>query len=69
MRILRLILAGVIAAAVLVAGLVAAAVVVITGMAGYIIQLLRGKSGVNRRFRPQPSARPSPLRSDDVIDV
>lgn len=69
MRILRLILAGLIAVTVLVAGLLAAAIVVITGIVGYVLQLLRGKTGVNRPGPTQASNRQSPLRTDDVIDV
>lgn len=70
MRILRLLLAGLIAVAVLVAGLFAAAVVVITGIAGYVLQLLRGKPGPIRPGRaPAPSRQPTSLKTDDVIDV
>jgi len=67
MRILRLLLAGLIGVTVLVAGLFAAVLVVITGLVGYLMQLLRGKPIPSQPARA-PNRRSS-MRADDVIDV
>ena len=69
MRILRLILAGVIAAAVLVAGFFAAAVLLLTGLVGYVMQFFRGQAGTVRPGRPAATNRERPLATGDVIDV
>jgi len=69
MRILRLLLAGLIGATVLVAGLFAAVLVVITGLVGYVVQLLRGKSLPPQPGRTHAPNRPPTMRTDDVIDV
>lgn len=67
MRVLRLLLAGIIALGVLFMGFLAAVLLVVTGMVGYVIQL----------FRPKPSGsaagagpvRRPPTDNGDVIDV
>lgn len=67
MRVLRLLLAGMIALGALFVGFLAAAVLLLTGMVGFVIQL----------FRPKPPAgapgtgpmRRPPTGSGDVIDV
>lgn len=69
MRLLRVLLAGLITATALVAGFFAAVVILVTGAVAYVVQLFwkRPPSG-----RPGPGRgmnRPSPLRTDDVIDV
>ncbi len=69
MRALRLLLAGFIATTVLVAGFFAAALIVVTGLAGYLVQLILGRS---RWVRSRPAAMPnrhSGMRADEVIDV
>lgn len=70
MRVLRLILAGLIALAVVGAGLFAAALVVLTGLGGYVAQLFRGQAGAVRPSRSQsPYRPPAGMSTDDVIDV
>ena len=69
MRFFRLLLAGVIAAAVLVAGFFAAAVLLLTGVVGFVVQLFRGRSGTVRPDRSAATKRESPLATGDVIDV
>lgn len=69
MRFLRLVLAGLVAVAAVVAVLFTAVVVLVTGMAAYVLQLFR------RPANPAPSApahgagRHSMGQTDDVIDV
>lgn len=64
MRVLRLILAGIIALGALFMGFLAAVVLLLTGMAGFVIQLFRPRppTGANPGRRP-------PTGSGDVIDV
>ncbi len=67
MRVLRLILAGMIALGALFMGFLAAVLLLLTGMAGFVIQLFRakppaGSSGAGSVRRP-------PTGSGDVIDV
>ncbi len=70
MRFIRLLLAGVIAAAVLVAGFFAAAVLLLTGLVGYLVQRVRGQAGGTvRPGRPAATNRERPLATGDVIDV
>ena len=69
MRVLRLLLAGLIAVTVLVAGFFAAAAIVIAGLVGYLVQLVFGRP---RPIRSRPGSTPnrhSEMRTDDVIDV
>ncbi len=66
MSVLRIILAGLLALAAIVAGLVAAAFVVVVGLIGYVAQ---------RFWRPQPTAvppvpsRPTRMSHADAIEV
>ena len=69
MRLLRLLLAGVIAVAVLMAGFFAAAVVVLAGLVGYGMQLVRGMVGGGSPRRPVAANRTRPRPMDDVIEV
>ena len=69
MRFLRLVLAGFIALAVMVAGLFVAAVVVLTGLAAYVVQLFRGKTVPAGPCQPQAPNHQPIMRTDDVIDV
>ena len=69
MRALRLILAGLIAATVLVAGFFAAAVIMVTGLVANVVRLFFGKPGLSRSRPSQPSNRHPNMRTDDVIDV
>ncbi len=65
MRVLRLILAGIIALGVLFMGFLTALLLMITGLVGYVIQLFRPKpsgSGAGAGRRP-------PTGTGDVIDV
>ena len=69
MRFLRLLLAGLIGVAVLVAGLLAAALVVLTGLVAYVVQLFRGRTAPAGPAQTRaPSSQPA-MRTDDVIDV
>ena len=69
MPVLRLILAGLIALAALVAGMMAAALVVFTRLMGYMVQLFRPKPRP-ATFDPTagPHRRPA-MKTDEVIDV
>ena len=69
MRALRLLLAGLLVAAALVAGFFAAAVILGVGMAGYALQLFMSRPGKGKPRRPQTPGRASPMRTDDVIEV
>ena len=70
MRVLRLLLAALIAATVLVAGFFAAAAIIIAGLVGYLVQLVFGRPrGVRSRPASVPTDRSPGMRSDDVIDV
>ena len=69
MRLLRLILAGLIALTVLVGGLFAAILVVVAGLVGYLVQRLRRWLGLAKPGRRPAAGRPSGLRTDDVIDI
>lgn len=67
MPLLRLLLAGLVALAAMVAVLFTAAVVLFTGMAGFVAQLFRGKPP-----SPRPARHPDPAPrgpAEDVIDV
>ena len=67
MRVLRLILAGMIALGALFMGFVAAVLLLLTGVAGFLIQLFRPRPAT-----PAPGAGPlrrPPTGSGDVIDV
>ena len=67
MPVLRFILAGLIAFAALCATLFAAVVVVLSGLVGYVVQLLQPRRRTGAP--PPPASRASRGRSDDVIDV
>ncbi len=67
MRVLRLLLAGMIALGALFMGFLAAVVLLLTGMAGFVIQLFRPKPYGNAAGTG-PGRRP-PTGSGDVIDV
>ena len=67
MRVVRLILAGLIAVAAMVAVLFTAAVVLFTGLAGYVVQLFRKQTGA-AQSGPPPNRRTT-MRTDDAIDV
>lgn len=69
MRALRLILAGLIAATVLVAGFVAAAFIVVTGLVTYFVRLFFGKPALTRTGPSRTPNRHPRMRTDDVIDV
>ena len=69
MRVLRIIFAGLMALAVLIAGVLTAGVVILAGLAAYVMQLFRGNAGVARPIRPEKTNRESATRTDDVIDV
>ncbi len=69
MRVLRLLVAGLIAIGAVVAVFLAAVVVFFTGLAAYILQLFQTKDQPASTGRPSGSDRPAPLRTDDVIDV
>lgn len=67
MRVLRLLLAGMIALGALFMGFVAAVLLLLTGVAGFLIQLFRPRPAA-----PAPGAGPlrrPPTGSGDVIDV
>lgn len=67
MRVLRLLLAGIIALGVLFMGFLTALLLVFTGMVGYVIQLFRPKPS-GRAAGAGPVRRP-PTGAGDVIDV
>ncbi len=67
MRVLRLILAGIIALGVLFMGFLTALLLMITGLVGYMIQLFRPKPS-GRGAGAGPGRRPS-TGTGDVIDV
>ena len=69
MRFLRLLLAGMIATAVLVAGFFAAAVLLLTGLIGYVVQRVRGQPAPKPTDQSTPPNRERPLASGEVIDV
>ena len=69
MRFLRLVLAGLIAATVLVAGFFAAAVIVVAGLVAYLVQLVWKRKGSVQAGPRRGMNRPSAMRTDDVIDV
>jgi len=69
MRLLRVLLAGLITVTALVAGFFAAAVILFTGVAAYLLQLFWRPRPPAQRSPAQETNRPSPLRTDDVIDV
>ena len=70
MRVLRLLLAGLIAAVVLVAGFFAAVAIMFAGLVGYLVQLVFGRPrGSHSQPVSMPPNRSSRNRTDDVIDV
>ena len=69
MRVLRLVLAGLIALAAMVAVMFAAAVVFLTGLAGYVAQLFGTRSHSAPAGTARETARRTPMRTDDAIDV
>ena len=69
MRLLRLVLAGLIAATVLVAGFFAAAVIVVAGLVAYLMQLIWKRNGSVQAGPRRGMNRASGMRTDDVIDV
>jgi hypothetical protein len=69
MRVLRLILAGLVAVAAVVAVLFTAVVVVFTGLAAYVVQLFQRRPGPVQSGPPQAPNRQPAMRTDDAIDV
>ena len=69
MRVLRLLLAGLLVVTALMAGFFAAVVILVTGMVGYVVQLFMRLTGKTQSRPSRSSVRPSPLSTDDVIDV
>ena len=69
MRFLRLVLAGLIAATVLVAGFFAAAVIVVAGLVAYLLQLVWKRKHSIPVGPGRGTNRPTEMRTDDVIDV
>ncbi len=67
MRVLRVLLAGLVALFVLLAVMFTAALVVFTGLVGAVGQLFRGNPSP-ARSRPFPSSSP-PRWTDEIIDV
>lgn len=69
MRLLRVLLAGLITVTALVAGFFAAAVILLTGVVAYVVQLFWKRPPPTQPGPARGVNRPSPLRTDDVIDV
>ncbi len=69
MRALRLVLAGFVAFAAVVAVVFTAAVVLVTGLAAYLVQLFRKPTGLAQPAPRNGVDRRSMGRTDDVIDV
>ena len=67
MRVLRLIVAGLIAIAAVAAVMFTAVVVFLTGLAAYVVQLFGSKRGPVQPGR-RPGGQPA-MRTDDAIDV
>lgn len=69
MRVLRIILAGLIAATVLVAGFFAAAVIVVAGLVAFLVQLVWKRKSSTRAGPLRGMNRRSEMATGDVIDV
>ena len=69
MRVVRLILAGLVAVAAVLAVLFTAAVVVFTGLVAYVVQLFRPRTGPAQPGPPHAPNRQPTMRTDDAIDV
>lgn len=69
MRALRLMVAGLVAVAAMVAVLFAAVVVFFTGLVAYVLQLFGTKPGPAAAGRSSASNPRRDLRTDDAIDV
>lgn len=70
MRVLRLLVAGMIAIAAMVAVMFAALVVFFTGLAAFVLQLFGvRKNSPPAAAGPTPARRPPDRRMDEVIDV
>lgn len=70
MRVLRLLVAGLIAIAAMVAVMFAALVVFFTGLAAYVLQLFGvRKNAPPAAAGPAPARPPPDRRTDEVIDV
>jgi len=70
MRVLRILVAGLIGLAAMVAVMFAAAVVFLTGVAAYVVQLFRAKPApAHPHMQTPPNRTPSPGRTDEIIDV
>ena len=69
MRLLRVLMAGLITVAALVAGFFAAVVILVTGAVAFVVQLFWKRQPPTQPGSARGMNRPSPLRTDDVIDV
>jgi hypothetical protein len=70
MRVLRLMVAGLMAGAAMVGVLFVAAAVFLAGLVALVVQLVRGNAAPARAGRaPAASRRPVTIRPDEVIDV
>ncbi len=69
MRALRLVLAGLVAFAAVVAVLLTAAVVLVTGLAAYVVQLFRKPTSLAQSAPRTGTDRRSTVQTDDVIDI
>ena len=69
MRVLRIMVAGLIAVAAVGAVFLTAVVVFFTGLAAYLMQLLRPRAGPTPSGSPPAANRRPAMRTDDAIDV
>jgi hypothetical protein len=69
MRVMRVVLAGLVAIAAVVAVLFISGVVVFIGLAAYVVQLFRRRTGSAQPRPPHASNRQPAARTDDAIDV
>jgi hypothetical protein len=68
MRVLRILVAGLIALGAMAAVIFAAVLVFLTGLTGYFLQLFRG-GPAPVRARPAPGRPGGTMRTDDAIEV
>ena len=70
MRFLRAILGGLVAVAAMLAVFFTAVVVVLAGLAAYVVQLFRSRTGADQPdTRPRTPGGRTTMRTDDAIDV
>jgi len=69
MRLLRVLLAGLITVAALVAGFFAAVVILVTGAVAFVVQFFWKRQPPTQPGPARGMNQPAPRRTDDVIDV